>query len=328
MGKIVKWGILGTGRIAGQFANALALVPDARLVAVGSRSQSKAVEFGQKYNVPNIHDSYLGLATDPNIDAIYVATPHVLHCENTLLCLENGKSVVCEKPFAMNEREVRLMIDMAHEKNLFLMEAMWTRFLPSIRKIEEMVNAGQLGELIHLKSDFGFRPEFNLKSRLFDPQLGGGSLLDIGIYPVFIALFLMGVPDEINSKAILSAEGVDTSISINFKYNSGKLATLYSSILTNTPIETDISGSLGHIRIQKKWHTPSSFVATINGIEESFSFDVKGDGYEYEAMEATRCIQEGLIESPLLTHEFSLQLIRILDTIRFQNGIVYKSDKN
>jgi predicted dehydrogenase len=327
MGKIVNWGILGTGRIAGQFAEALKHVPNAKLVGVGSRSFEKANEFGQKFNIAHIHDSYLGLVTDRDIDIVYIATPHVLHCENTLLCLNNGKAVLCEKPFAINEKEVQQMIQKARENNLFLMEALWTRFLPSVIKAEELIRDGKLGELIHIKSDFGFKAKFDPTGRIFNNELGGGSLLDIGIYPVFIALLLLGVPDELNSKAILSDQGIDTSLSVNFKYNTGKLASLYSTILAETAIETDICGTLGRIRFNRKWHNPTSLVFSSNNHEEQYTFKIKGNGYEYEAAEATRCFREGLIESPLLPHQFSIQLIRLLDQIRSQNGIKYKSDQ-
>lgn len=323
----INWGILGLGNIADKFAEGLKCVPNARLLAVGSRSLKKAKEFADKLTVSNYYGSYEELAADPAVDAIYIATPHVLHCENTLMCIEKGKAVLCEKPFAMNEREVQLMVSLAREKNIFLMEALWTRFLPTITKTLELINTGVIGEIIHLKSDFGFKAPYDTEKRLFNPDLGGGSLLDIGIYPVFIALLLLGEPDNISAEAIIGKTGVDENLSAIFKYKNGKLATLYCTLIANTPVETEIYGTKGYIKINRMWHMPSSITLALNNEHpENIQFDYCSNGYDCEAIEVTNCLLKGQKESKLMPLSFSVQLIRLLDKIRNKCGIKYKMD--
>jgi len=327
MTKTVNWGILGPGKIAEKFAQGLKFVPNAKLLAVGSRSAENANEFAKKHGVSRAYSSYEKLVTDPEIDVVYIATPHIFHCEHSLLCLENEKAVLCEKPFAMNEKEVNSMISKAHEKNVFLMEALWTRFLPTILKTLEIIKDGTIGDVIHIKSDFGFKPPFDPMSRLFNRDLGGGSLLDIGIYPVFIALLLLGEPYEIKASAFLGKTGVDENLSIIFNYKNGQFATLFSTLLAETSVETDICGTKGRIRINRMWHIPTTISLTLNnGTSETIEFDCKGNGYEFEAIEVTNCLIHGLKQSPSMTHDFSLKLIKTLDKIRNMCGIKYSAD--
>jgi predicted dehydrogenase len=327
MDKIINWGILGLGGIAEKFAQAMTSLPNARLYAVGSRSIKKAKNFANKYNAVNAYGTYEELASDPLVDVIYIATPHVLHCENTLMCIQKGKAVLCEKPFAMNEKEVLRMISLAKEKNIFLMEAMWTRFLPTISKTMELIGKGVIGDVIHLKSDFGNKSHYDPKNRFFNIQLGGGTLLDIGIYPVFIALLLLGEPDEVSAEAIIGKTGVDENISVVFKYNSGKLATLFSTFLTNSPVETDIYGTKGYIRINRMWHIPSSLTLVMrDGHTENINFEYKNNGYDFEAIEVTNCLLKGKKESSIMPLDFSLKLIRLLDKIRRICNIKYPMD--
>ena len=210
----IRWGILSTGNIARQFAHGLAALDDAELVAVGSRSAASADQFGNEFNVANRHASYEALANDPAVDAIYVATPHTLHAANTLLCLRAGKAVLCEKPFAINAAETAAMIAEARTRGLFLMEAMWTRFLPHMVRIRALIHAGAIGDVRMLNSTFGFRTEFDPKGRLFDPALGGGALLDVGIYPVSFASMVFGTPTFITSHATIGATGVDEQVAM------------------------------------------------------------------------------------------------------------------
>jgi predicted dehydrogenase len=328
MRRTISWGILGTGRISSKFALDLQLAPDARLAAIGSRDPDLAREFAQKNNVEKAYGSYEELAADKDIDVIYIGTPHTSHCENALLCLENGKAVLCEKPFAMNEKEVARMITKAREKNVFLMEAIWTRFIPAIRKALELIECGAIGDIVHIKADFGYKAQYDPTWRLFNKELGGGSLLDIGMYPVFLILLLMGEPDEIAADAIIGRTGVDELISAYFKYYNGKMATLYSTLIANTPVEAEISGTKGHIRINRMWHMSRSLVLHLNnGQSETFEFSYRGMGYEYEAEEVTSCLQSDLKESELLPLEFSLRLIKVLDRMRQKCGITYQSDE-
>jgi predicted dehydrogenase len=327
MSKIINWGILGTGFIANKFAAALACVPNAKLLAVGSRTIEKSMSFAQANNVPKAYGSYEELAKDTNIDVVYVATPHVFHCENTLLCLENNKAVLCEKPFAMNEREVLSMVSKAREKKLFLMEAFWTRFLPTVLKIDEIIKSGTIGEIVYIKSDFGSNPPYDTNGRFFNPQLGGGSLLDIGIYPVFIALFLLGEPDDITSEAVIGKTGVDEILSATFKYGNNKIANLFSTLVAQTPVETDICGTKGRIRLNRMWFMTNNFTITMNnGKSETVEFNYPCNGYEYEAIEVTNCLLNGQAESRMMPLDFSLKLIRLLDRIRKQCGIRYSMD--
>ncbi|MCX7985970.1 MAG: Gfo/Idh/MocA family oxidoreductase [Bacteroidales bacterium] len=320
----IHWGILGTGRIAEKFAMDLQHVNNAQLYAVGSRTMEQAKMFANKYNVPLAYGSYTELVADPNIDIIYIASPHVFHAEHTLLCLDAGKAVLCEKPFAMNASQVSTMIRKAKEKNLFLMEALWTRFLPTIRKTEELISSGAIGNIIQLQSDFGFKAVYDPQWRLFNKQLGGGSLLDIGIYPIFITLLLLGLPDEILSSAIIGPTGVDETMAAIFKYNNGIIASLSSTFMANTPCETIISGTEGSIRIHRMWHTPTYLtISKNNGTVEDIRFNYAGNGYEYEAQEVTNCLLKGLKESPLLPLHFSEKLISLLDTIRKQWNLEY-----
>jgi len=227
----------------------------------------------------------------------------------------------------MNEKEVLRMISLAKEKNIFLMEAMWTRFLPTISKTMELIGKGVIGDVIHLKSDFGNKSHYDPKNRFFNIQLGGGTLLDIGIYPVFIALLLLGEPDEVSAEAIIGKTGVDENISVVFKYNSGKLATLFSTFLTNSPVETDIYGTKGYIRINRMWHIPSSLTLVMrDGHTENINFEYKNNGYDFEAIEVTNCLLKGKKESSIMPLDFSLKLIRLLDKIRRICNIKYPMD--
>lgn len=329
MGKTINWGILSTGRISEKFAADLQFVPNARLAAVGSRDAARAFEFAAKFNAPKAYGSYEELASDKDIDVIYIGTPHISHCENALLCLDQGKAVLCEKPFAMNEKEVLQMVSKAREKNVFLMEALWTRFIPAIKKSLEFIESGAIGDIVHIKADFGYTAQYDPAWRLFNKELGGGSLLDIGIYPVFLILLLLGEPDEIAADAIIGRTGVDELVSAYFKYNNGKMATLYSTLIANTPGEAEISGTRGYIRINHMWHMSRSLVLHLNdGQTESFEFSYKGMGYEYEAAEVTICLQKDLKESDLLPLDFSLTLIRVLDRMRKKCGITYPADRD
>ena len=324
MEKTVNWGILGLGAIAHKFAEGLKYVKNAKLYAVGSRDREKALQFAKKYKAQKYYGSYEELASGPEIDIIYIATPHTLHCENTLLCIRNKKSVLCEKPFAINSGEVKRMINSAKENNVFLMEALWTRFLPHIKKTLALINSGNIGEPRILSADFGFRADYNPAGRLFNLALGGGSLLDVGIYPVFLSLLLFGKPDEITACANIGKTGTDENCGIIFKYNDGKMAILYSTLISYTPISAEIHGSKGTIKINPKWFTPTDIMIS-EGLKKPENVKIKhvGNGYNYEAEEATRCLMNKQIESGIMPLSFSLELINTLDKIRKACGIYY-----
>ena len=323
----IRWGIIGTGWIADKMAEALTVVEDATLAAVASRAKGKSEEFARRHGVAASYGSYEEVAVDPDIDVIYIATPHPYHCANTLMCLRNGKAVLCEKPFAMNEREVLQMISTAREHGVFLMEAFWTRFLPSMDKVLELVASGVLGEVRHIKSDFGAVTGFDPNHRAFNKSLGGGSLLDIGSYPVFLTLLLWGEPDQISAVPHIGSTGVDESLALTFKYGDGRIATLFSSFTVNSTVESHICGTKGRLKLNRWWHCPVPLELT-KGEEqpETIQFDYVGNGYNYEAEEVVRCLRSGRKESDILPLDFSLRLIRLLDRIRKEMGLVYDAD--
>src|SRR5688572_13717091 len=260
-----RWGILGTGNIASQFARGLAELDDAELVAVGSRTAESAETFGERFSVPHRHGSYAALANDPDVDAVYVATPHPLHHDNTIMCLEAGKAVLCEKPFAINAGQAQAMIATARERGLFLMEAMWTRFLPHMVRLRELLAAGVIGEVRMLQVDFGFRTSFNPKSRLFDPALGGGALLDVGIYTTSLTSMIFGTPERVTGMAHLGETGVDEQSAMLFGYSGGRLALVSQAIRTNSPHEALLLGTTGKIRVHSSWWKATTITLSVDG---------------------------------------------------------------
>ena len=322
-----RWGILGTGRIAGKFAEGLAKLEDADLAAVGSRSAAAAETFGERYDVPRRHASYAALADDPDVDVIYVATPHTYHKENSLLCLQAGKAVLCEKPFTINAREAEEIVTYAREHGLFLMEAMWTRFLPHIDKLRQLLAGGAIGEVRMIKADFIFRTDVDEESRLFDPALGGGALLDVGIYPVSLAAMIFGAPSRIASLADLGATGVDEQAAIVLGYDDGQLAVLTAAIRTAGPHEALILGTEGSIRLHEPWWRPTQMTLARNGQpDELIDEPAVGNGYNYEAAEVMRCLREGRTESDVISLDESLSIMRTLDAIRAQWGLRYPGE--
>lgn len=326
MQKKIKWGILGPGKIAHKFAEGLKHTGNSELFAIGSRDYRKAQEFANQYNAQRIYGSYQELVNDPEVDIIYIATPHNLHFENTMFCLENGKSVLCEKPFAVNEKEVRQMIEKAGEKNLFLMEALWSRFLPHIIKAKELIDAGAIGAPKFMKSDFGFNSPYNPDSRIFSRQLIGGSLMDVGIYPVFLSLHLLGMPNKIVSNAGIGPTEVDHSCSMCFSYEKDLISVLYSSVVAKTDVTAEIHGTKGKIVFSEQWFRPVPFyMIDEHGNRVDYNFDFKGNGYNYEAEEAAKCLLEGKTQSALMSWNDSLNLIKLLDEVRRQCNISYPS---
>lgn len=319
----IRWGILGTGGIAHKFATGLSIIPDAQLVAVGSRTQAAADAFAGTYNIPTRHPTYEALAHDPQVDAIYIATPHPFHKPNTILCLEAGKAVLCEKPFTINAAEAEVVIALARQKKIFLMEAMWSRYLPAIIRARELVAQGVIGEVRMLTADFGFRTSVNAEGRLFNPAYGGGALLDVGIYPLSLASALFGQPKHIHTAADIGSTGVDEQAAIILHYDSGQLALLSTAIRTNTLHEAVIFGTKGHIRIPDWWHANGFTLALDGQAPQVFDVPHDGNGYSHEAQEVMRCLRAGLLESDIMPLDETLALMRTMDTIRAQWGLRY-----
>jgi predicted dehydrogenase len=320
----IRWGILGTGNIAHSFATGLPVVTDAELLAVGSRSQKTADTFGDEFNVPRRYATYEDLANDPDIDAVYISSPHTAHFENSMLCLRAGKAVLCEKPFTINAVQAEELIGFARSQRLFLMEAVWTRFLPVLERVRQLLAEQAIGEPRMLAADFGFRTGFNPKGRLFDPALGGGALLDVGIYPVSLASMVFGEPTRIASMAHLGETGVDEQAAMILGYPDGQLATLYTAIRTNTPHDATIMGSDGMIRIHSPWWKPTGLTVLRNGKQpETLDLPFEGNGYGHEARAVGNALRAGETESPIMPLDETLAVMRTMDAIRAQWGLKY-----
>ena len=326
----VRWGILGCGRIARKFAADLRLVADAELTAIASRNQDTLELFAEDFPCKHLHNSYEGLVTNKKVDVIYVATPHSHHYEHTMLCLNHNKAVLCEKAFAINSRQAIEMVKIAREKKVFLMEALWTKFLPHYKKLQELLQQKTLGDIKSVLVNFGFNTSGNPAQRLFDPSLGGGTLLDIGIYNVFITISILGKPDSIEATMTPSSTGVDEQIAVLFKYNNGAMAQLFSSFVTNLPTQAEINGTGGSITLTTRFYEPSATIQLSKKIpyeREIIPVEKEaGFGYQYEARHVNECLKKGLTESPVMTHADTLLLMEILDRIRMKAGIKYPVD--
>lgn len=322
--RTIKWGIMGLGRIAHKFAIDLPFVEDAELVAVASRSIDKARGFADKFKVPHAFGSYEELVNFPDLDVVYIATPHSEHARCSILCLTHGVGVLCEKPFAMNAQEVSDMIVQARKSDCFLMEAMWSRFMPGIMKAKELVDSGAIGDVRIIQADFGFPAVFDPSHRVFKRSLGGGALLDIGIYPAFLSLLILGYPDKILASSSFGSTEVDESTSILYQYEQSAQAVLHCTFLANTRTEAFIYGTRGHIHIKGRFHETKEIVwVREDGSSTHFPFDRETIGYNFEVEEVVRCLQAGKKESDLWSLDNSSQLIRLLDETRRAAGIHY-----
>ncbi|MDB5110199.1 MAG: afr 2 [Mucilaginibacter sp.] len=328
--KIIRWGILGTGRIARKFAADLQLAGGCELLAVGSRTKEGVFEFSKEFPVKYCHDSYEELVQNTEVDVIYIATPHNMHYENTLLCLNHHKAVLCEKPFAINTRQALEMINLAIEKKVFLMEALWTKFHPHYIKTLEMINGGMLGEIKSVLINFGFKPVPPVNPRLFDPVLGGGTIMDIGIYNIFMAMSILGKPDHIDAVMTPASTGVDEQCAILFHYKNGALAQLFSTFSSNLATEADICGSEGRIRLTSRFYEPSATIEFNRGrdIERQIIpvHQEEGTGYQYEVRHVNECLRNSLIESPVIPFADTISLMETLDKIRHIAGVRYPAD--
>ena len=326
--KQFKWGIMGCGNIAGKFAISLQNVSGALLYAVASRSEDKAREFGGQYNSIKSYGSYEMLVQDLEVDAIYIATPHNMHLENALMCLDYKKAVLCEKPLTVNAEEATKLIEASRNKGTFLMEAFWTRFLPSTIKLNQLLNEGIIGTCRLVQADFGYNMPFNANHRSYNPDLAGGALLDVGIYPInFAQMIFREIPLEISSAIIPSITGGDEQSAYIFKYPSGSLAVMNSAVNVETQHNAWIYGSEGFIHMPDFFHATKIHVQGKYGKSETISVPFESTGYGYEAMEVMNCINSGKIESPVMPLSESLQIMQLMDTIRDQWGLQYPCEQ-
>lgn len=322
MSSKIRWGILGTGHIANTFATAIASLDDAVVQAVGSRSQESADKFADSYGIANRHATYEALATDPEVDAVYIATLNSLHQDNTIMCLEAGKAVLCEKPFTINRAQAEQVIAVARREKRFLMEAMWTRFMPALQHAMTWIDEGAIGEVRMVQANFGFRYD---AAPLFDPELGGGSLLDVGIYPITLAhMAFRQAPTQIRSLPYLGRNGVDEQAAYILGYDGGGLALLGSAIQTRSPYDGYIMGTDGMIVIHDSFWNASR-VSLERPEQETVTkeFPLHCNGYEYEAMEVNRCLREGRLESDIMPLQTTLDILEVMDGIRLQWGLRY-----
>lgn len=317
-----RWGILGPGRIAEKFARDIQVVPDAALVAIASRSGGHA--FADKFSVPVVYDSYAALAEDPNVEAVYIATPHNFHYEQAKLCLEADKPVLVEKPLTVNANETRELIDLSRRKGVFLMEAMWTRFLPIYTTVRNWLDHGMIGEVIAMHANFCFRAGKDRPDRLRNPHLAGGTLLDLGIYPIAVFQWVTGQnPVNVQALGTLGDTGVDISLSVNMQYPDGVLGHFVTSFECNMKNDLLISGADGSIHVHGTFGAATTATLDANGMETTVTEPHRSSGFEYEIEEAMRCIRHGDLESPLIPHADSLANLQVMDDIRAQIGLVY-----
>ncbi len=321
---MTRWGILGPGNIAHKFAKDLQTLPNAQLYAVASTDQQRADGFAQEYGMPHAFGTYDGLLTLPELDVVYVATQHIKHYDNVMMLLNRGIAVLGEKPFAMNSGQVRQMVDTARAKDVFLMEALWSRFMPVIQRAKQLVDDGAIGTVTGVRADFGFVAPFLPDRRLFNKNLGGGSLLDIGIYPLFWSYLMLGMPERVKASAIFGPTGVDEQCGMVLTYPNGELAMLDSTLRTKTPCEAFVHGTNGQIRVHSRWHETEGLTLERNGHDpETIDIPRQTFGYDYEANHVMQCLAEGQTESTLWSLTDSLNLMTLLDTVRAEAGIVY-----
>lgn len=320
----MNWGIIAPGRIARKFANDLALHEGSRLLAVASRSLERAQAFASEFGAEYAFGSYEELLSCPELDVVYVASPHSHHAEHTLLCLRNGIPVLCEKPLAVNRQQVEAMISAAEANNTFLMEGMWTRFNPAFSHALELVQSGTIGEPKLLRADFGFRAPYFPEGRLYNPALAGGALLDIGIYPVFAALSFFGTPERIVAQAKMTDTGVDATTGIVMAHESGAISILDCTIVADTDTVCTIHGEKGNITVQSRFHEADSILVELKG-EKARRIDLPktGVGFYHEIRAVEEALKNGWAQHPLMSHDFSRQLISTLDQIRDLAGIRY-----
>ena len=321
----INWGIIGTGVIANTFAGEFNYVGNGNLLAVASRSKESAQKFADANNIKKAYQGYDSLIKDEEIDVIYIATPHSLHYEHTMLCLENNKSVLCEKPMAVNEKQEKEMFTKAKEKNLFLMEAMWTYFLPVIKRVQEWINEGKIGKVQVLTAQVGIipKPPRNEKGRLFNPELAGGALLDTGIYPVALSnLLLPGEPVDLKITSQIGNTGVDEHDSLILKYRNDAIAQLTCTIQAQIETNAYIYGSQGKIHIPYFLRTDKAILENEQG-RETYEDLRTSLGYNYEIEAVNNYLQEGKTKSSIMPPEKSLKNIRVIDKARKKIGLQY-----
>lgn len=326
MNNNIKWGIVGLGKIARSFAQDLQLSENADITAVASSNEERAIQFANEFNVKTYYSSYEKLFNDSNVDVVYVATIHTSHAELSIMAMNHKKHVLCEKPLALNYIDAKKMINASIENKVFFMEGLWSRFNPSIKKVLELIHAGEIGELCFINADFSFYAlDRNVNSRVLNIELGGGSLLDIGIYPIFLAYLLLGKPIGIKASSQFFHNDAEVQTSMIFDYDKAQ-ALLHSSFTHNSIMIAKIEGSLGQIHVGPRWHQAERFTLIKNGKETEFNLPTIGKGFTPEIREVHHCIKNKQLESKLWSHQNSLELIKLIDKVRAIIGVTFPSE--
>lgn len=325
--KKIKWGIIGPGEIANSFMDDMQYVSGYKneVISVMSNTMKSAEEFAEDHKVTGVFDSVKKMLEKEKPDVVYISSPHSAHYEETMICLEHKVPVLCEKPIALNLQQAAEMVSLSKKNQTFLLEGMWIRFLPSIRFVLELLRQGAIGKIKAVEADMSYVAPKDKDNRFYNPELGGGSLLDLGIYPVYLSLLLLGKPDGLDTVARLTDEGIDENCKMIFNYNNGALALLESSIIKETSKEVQISGERGTITIQSQWNEkPAAIsVSLLNDRTFTYPCEWEGRGFQFEINEVLECISKGKIESSLHSHQDTLNLMSTLDMIRARNNIVY-----
>ncbi|MGS0973591.1 MAG: Gfo/Idh/MocA family protein [Candidatus Izemoplasmataceae bacterium] len=325
---MMKFGVIGAGNIANTFCTAVNEADvDAKLYAIGSRSIEKANQYKETYGFVKAYGSYTELFQDAEIDVIYIATPHGLHYEQMLEILDYKKHILCEKSFTLNHNQAKEIFEKAKKQNVFIMEAVWTRFLPTIKRLQELVKDGLIGDIVKVEADFCFQADKNDENRLFNPSLGGGALLDVGIYPITFANLFMGIPSKMTSKMKKHHTGVDLTEEILFTYPNGE-AILNASLAENRPLKGLITGTKGYIDVKNFFYTEQAFIYDQNNnLIKELHFPHEVNGFEYEIKETIDCINQGKLESDVLPHKETLSILKQMDELRASWDFTYPQEK-
>lgn len=323
----VRWGIIGTGTIAQAFAADFVYAKTGELRAVASRSKKHADDFAERFDIELSMVDYYSLINSHEVDVIYIAVPHSLHYELTKACILAGKSVLCEKPFTLNEAQAAELFELAAEREIFVMEAMWTRFNPALDQALEWVEEGEIGNLQSIQASLCFKGSADPNGRLLNKELGGGALLDVGIYPIFLAQLFFGKPDFMQNQALVGDTDVDVFEQLLLGWDEGQMASLEASIISQQPNRAILSGSDGYIEFSHDWYLAKSLTLVKNGgAEHNIEFDFPGLGYQYEIEEVNRCLEEGLFQSPNHSWQDTLNLLATMDEIRQDIGVHYPGE--
>lgn len=322
----IRWGIAGPGDIATRFAEGMALVDGGTIAAVASRSRERAETFGDRFGIPRRYDSYAALADDPDVDVVYVATPPSRHAADCLLYLQGDKHVLCEKPFTLSAAQGQTVADLARARGLFLMEAMWTRFLPAYRRLVELIGEGRIGEPLLVEAEFGFRMPVMPTHRLFDLSQGGGALLDLGIYPVQLCSLVLGTPDRVVAAGNIGETGVDELVAAVLHHSGGQLGLVKAALRVDLPCRASIAGTEGSIAIPPWHHCPDHLTLKRGPEVERIDVSWEGEGLRFQVEEVHRCLLAGETFSPVMPVDETLSIAATLDAIRDQIGLRYPGE--